>query len=169
MRATRAPASDLGESFLNLTFLTPVGVLLALACVLPLGAFYVVRRRARRTRAAMDLPEPSLRSYGPPLGAIVLVGCLLGLAASQPVLELRDTVRVRTDAEALLVIDTSKSMLARRGRDGATRLARAKADALVVRNALPTLRVGLASVTDRTLPYLFPSADENVFRTTLAQ
>lgn len=154
---------------MTLTFLTPLAALLALVCGLPLVAFHAVRRRARRTRAAIDLPEPSVRSYGPPLGAIVLVGCLLGLAASQPVLELRDTVRLRTDAEALLVIDTTKSMLARPGAGRASRLARAKADALVLRNALPTVRVGLASVTDRTLPYLFPSADENVFRTTLAQ
>jgi hypothetical protein len=59
-------------------------------------------------------------------------------------------------------------MLARTGPGSATRIARAKADAAVLRDVLPTVPVGLASVTDRTLPYLFPSPDENSFRRTLA-
>jgi len=36
-----------------------------------------------------------------------------------------------------------------------------------VRNAIPGVPAGLASVTDRTLPHLFPSADEDLFRATL--
>jgi hypothetical protein len=153
----------------HLVFLTPLASVLALGCVVPLLALYLVRALGRRTRAVIGLPDPWARSYVGPVAAIVLVGCLLGLAASQPVLEFRETVRVRTDAEAIFVLDTSKSMLARKGPGAATRLERAKEDALRLRTELPTIPVGLASVTDRTLPYLFPSSNENVFRTTLAQ
>jgi hypothetical protein len=153
----------------HLVFLTPLAALLAFACVVPLAGLYLVREHGRRTRGRIGLPEPPASSYLLPVAALVLVGVLLGLAASQPVLELRETTRVRTDAEALFVLDTSRSMLARGGPDGATRLARAKVDAERLRAGLPTVPVGLASVTDRTLPYLFPSPNENVFRTTLAQ
>ena len=152
---------------MSITFLSPAAALLALACVVPLVAFVLVRRRGRRTRAAVGLPDPSRRAYAAPVASIVVVGGLLGLAASQPVIELQETIRMRTDAEALFVVDTTKSMLARKGPGSATRLGRAKADAAILRDAIPTVPVGLASVTDRTLPYLFPSPDENSFRRTL--
>lgn len=154
---------------MHLVFLTPLAALVALVAVVPLAALYFVRKRGSRTRAAIGLDDPSSRTYVLPVAAIVLIGLLLGLAASQPVLQFRETVRVRTDAEALFVLDTSKSMLARRRPGGATRLERAKTDALRMRNALPTIPSGLASITDRTLPYLFPSSNENVFRATLSQ
>jgi hypothetical protein len=152
----------------SVTFLSPLAALVALVCVVPLVAFVVVRRRGRRARSAVGLPDPPGRAYAAPVASIVLVGCFLGLAAAQPVVVLHETIRMRTDAEALFVLDTSRSMLARRGPGSATRLARAKADAAVLRDAIPTVPVGLASVTDRTLPYLFPSPDENSFRRTLA-
>ncbi len=154
---------------MHLVFLTPIAALVALVAIAPLVAFSFVRKRGIRTRAALGLDDPPKRAYVLPVAAIVLIGVLVGLAASQPVLQFREHVRVRTDAEAIFVLDTSKSMLARKRPDGATRLERAKEDALRLRNALPSIPVGLASVTDRTLPYLFPSSNENVFRATLAQ
>lgn len=154
---------------MRLVFLTPVAALVALVAIVPLVAFYLVRKHGGRTRQVLGLDDPSKRAYVLPVASIVLIGILLGLAASQPVLQFREQIRVRTDAEALFVVDTTKSMLARRHPGGATRLERAKEDALRLRNALPSIPVGLASVTDRTLPYLFPSSNENVFRTTLAQ
>ena len=154
---------------MSVTFLSPLAALVALVVAVPLVVFLEMRRRGHRTRAAVDLPDPSRRWYLGIGSAIVLVGALLGLAASQPVLQVRETVRERTDAEAFFVIDITQSMLARSTPDASTRLARAKTDALVLRDAVPELPVGIASVTDRTLPYLFPSPDETVFRTTLAQ
>lgn len=154
---------------MRLVFLTPVAALVALVAIVPLVAFYFVRKRGERTRALVGLDDPPKRAYVLPVTAIALIGLLLGLAASQPVLQFREKVRVRTDAEALFVVDTTKSMLARTRPGGATRLERAKQDALRLRNALPSIPVGLASVTDRTLPYLFPSSNENAFRATLAQ
>ena len=154
---------------MSLTFLSPLAALLALVAVVPLAAFYAVRARGRRTRAAVGLPEPARRAYAPPFAAILVAGGLLGLAASQPVVEYQQTQRVRTDAEALVVIDTSRSMLARKRPDGPTRIERAKVVAAQLRDAIPTIPVGIASLTDRTLPHLFPSPDEDAFRMTLAQ
>ena len=85
----------------------------------------------------------------------------------QPVLSLDESRRVRTDAEALVVLDTTRSMLASSTPRSASRLARAKVVAAAVHEVLPTVPVGLASLTDRTLPHLFPSADGDVFRATL--
>ena len=36
-----------------------------------------------------------------------------------------------------------------------------------IRRALPEVRVGIASLTDRVLPHLFPSTDEGVFEATI--
>jgi hypothetical protein len=151
----------------SLSFLTPLGALLALVCLIPLAALARIRWRARRTRRAIRLPEPLLRSYVAPVGAIVSAAGLLGLAAAQPVLERSTTYRVRTDAEVFFVLDTTRSMLARASPGAAPRIERAKDVAETLRNAIPGVPAGVASVTDRTLPHLFPSADEDVFRATL--
>jgi hypothetical protein len=66
-----------------------------------------------------------------------------------------------------MVMDISRSMLAQSSVDSPTRIERAKAAAARIRSELPGVPVGLASVTNRVLPHLFPSADEEVFRATL--
>ena len=162
MRGVRRP-------LVSITFLSPAASLVVFVCLVPLAMLYLMRRRGRRTRTAIGLPETSRRVYIAPVAAIVSIGCLLGLAASQPVIQFQRKIVMRTDAEAMIVIDTTKSMLARSNPESATRLERAKADALTLRSAVPTLPVGLASLTDRTLPHLFPSPNENDFRATLAQ
>lgn len=145
----------------------PLGALLALACLIPLAALTHIRSRARRSRRTMGLEEPQFRSYLVPIAAVVSAAGLLGLAAAQPVLERSTTHRVRTDAEVFFVLDTSRSMLASTSPAAPSRIQRAKAAAEAVRKAIPGVPAGLASVTDRTLPHLFPSADEDVFRATL--
>jgi hypothetical protein len=150
-----------------LTFLSPAAALIFVGCCLPLVALHRVRSKGRRTRLALALPEPRRRWYVLPIAALVTAATLVGLAAAQPVVQFDRTTRVRTDAEAIIAIDTTRSMLARQGRRGPTRLARAKAAALELRQAIPTVPVGIASMTDRTLPYLFPSPDEDPFRATL--
>jgi uncharacterized protein (DUF58 family) len=97
----------------------------------------------------------------------LLTAALLGLAAAQPVLARETRLHVRTDAEVFVALDVSRSMLARRTQNGPTRLDRARALALHLRSELPGIRVGVASITDRILPHLFPTADADVFRTTL--
>jgi hypothetical protein len=102
-----------------------------------------------------------------PIAAMALAAALLGLAAAQPVLARETRLHVRTDAEVFVALDVSRSMLARQARTGPTRLARARTLAVRLRDEFPGVRVGVASITDRVLPHLFPTPDDDVFRTTL--
>ena len=152
---------------IELTFLTPLGALACLAAVLPLAALVVARARAARAAAAIELPA---RRFG--IGrALLLAGacCAFGLAAAQPVLHRDNSRRERTDVQALFIVDVSRSMLASSGPDGATRLERARAAATELRAAIPQVPAGLAGLTDRTLPYLFPTLDARTFATTLRE
>jgi hypothetical protein len=92
---------------------------------------------------------------------------LLGLAATQPIVEQTRTFEVRTDAEAFVVIDVSRSMLAQSDAGSTTRFVRAKRVASELRTALDGIPVGIASLTDRVLPHLFPNTDADVFEATL--
>jgi hypothetical protein len=151
----------------TLEFLTPPGGLIALVVLVPLAALFLVSRRAARVRRALALPGLPARLRLVPVVAILAVAGLLGLAAAQPLLERTTTSRVRSDAEVLMVIDISRSMLARESLGDPSRLERAKVAAADLRASLPGVPVGIASLTNRVLPHLFPSADGNVFRTTL--
>jgi hypothetical protein len=155
---------------LSLEFLTPRGALLALAVLIPLAAFLGVSRRATRVRSALGIPAPPESTTRiVPLAAVVSVGALLGLAAAQPLVERTSDRKVRSDAEAYVVLDVSRSMLARQGLRGTMRIERAKSEAERLRASLPDVRVGVASLTNRVLPHLFPSADADVFRATLTK
>ena len=148
-------------------FLSPLGALLALGVIVPLLALVGARRRANRVRTVVGLVGPPRRGLLVPLAALVLAGAFLGVAAAQPVLERTSTRHVRTDAEVFFVVDVSRSMLARSGSGSTPRLARAKSAASELRHELSDLPVGLASLTDRVLPHLFPSSDVDVFDATL--
>jgi len=148
-------------------FLTPVAGLVALLCLLPLTAFLRARALARRKRSAVGLAEPRRRAFLLPLAAVLAAAASLGLAAMQPVVSFEETRRIRTDAEAFVVVDTTRSMLASQAPGSPSRIARAKIVATAVQTALPSVPVGLGSLTDRTLPHLFPSADGEVFQATL--
>jgi len=76
---------------------------------------------------------------------------------------------VRTDAAAFVVVDTSRSMLAAPAPGSATRLERARRVALAVRKELGDVPVGIASLSDRVLPHLFPSPDRKAFARTLGR
>jgi hypothetical protein len=153
----------------QLSVLTPEAAAVALVVLVPLLAFRRMRGIGRGTRRALGLSEPPRRAFVVPAVALVVLAALLGSAAAQPVVSTTRTARVRTDAEAIFALDTSRSMLASGSAGSPTRIERAKTDALALRRAIPSVPVGLASVTDRTLPHLFPTADERVFRTTLQE
>ena len=74
------------------------------------------------------LPETKFGWIGLSLGAVALaaVPVLLGIAAAQPVLETTHVVPERTDVEAYVVIDVSRSMLAAAGPGEPTRFERAQ-------------------------------------------
>jgi hypothetical protein len=150
-------------------FLTPRGALFALLALVPLGSLALVALRARRIRHALGLPAPRRRRLAAPAAALVLVPALLALAAAQPVVSRATTVKQRLGAQAFFVLDTSGSMDASAGVAAPTRIARAKALALRLRDALPGVPIGLASLTDRLLPHLMPTADTRVFDAALAQ
>jgi prepilin signal peptidase PulO-like enzyme (type II secretory pathway) len=154
---------------MEVSFLTPLAGLLALGALVTLAAFLVLELRARRVRVALGLAEPSLRSRLPLALSLAALPVLLGAAAAQPVLESTKTRRARGDAEALFVLDTSRSMLASARPSAPRRFERARSLALEVRQALPDVPVGLASLTNRLLPHLFPSADIPTFAATLTR
>ena len=154
---------------MDLSFLSPLGALAALAVALPLGGLVLFERRARTLRARLRLPEPPPRVHAPIAGALVTLALLLALAATQPVLAQTKPRQVRSDAQAYVVFDVSQSMQASLGPREPTRLERAKQLALAVRRKLPHVPFGVVSFTDHALPHLFPTADASVFASVLRE
>jgi hypothetical protein len=152
----------------GLTFLTPIGLVVAAGALLTLGALAVHEWRAARIRRELGLEGPTLRARIPTVAALCLVPILLGLAVAQPVVRSSRVEHLRTDAEVLYVFDTSGSMAAGpRGRPA--RLDQALADAAKIHQRLGEFRSGVATMTDRVLPNLFPTANGQVFTATLEQ
>ena len=146
-----------------MTFVSPLGALVALAVLAPLTAFLIAERNRERVLRVLRLPDSSAASRWTIVTALVTIAALLGAAAAQPTLVNRSAREVRSDAAAFFVIDTSRSMLASTGAGEPTRFERAKKFALQLRNQLPDIRVGLATFTDRVLPTIFPTADRRAF------
>ncbi len=151
----------------ELRLLTPHALLFALTALLPLAVYALRERRARRVRAVLDLEEPSLRSRLPLVAALAAVPALLALAAAQPVVDQTRSRSERTDAEAFYVIDISRSMLAAADPEAQTRFLRAADAAIRLRDAIPEVPVGIASLTDRLLPHALPTTDARVFAQTM--
>lgn len=152
---------------MEIEFLTPFAALFALTALAPLAVFLVRRRHARRIRASLRLDEPARRSWLP--FAVTLAACpiLLGLAAAQPVVAQTRSLPERTDAQVFVVIDISRSMLAAAGPDAPTRFERAQEIAVDLRDRLPEVPIGIASMTTGMLPHLFPTTDRRVYVETL--
>jgi hypothetical protein len=148
-----------------MTFLTPLGALATLAALLPLAAWITGRRHAAGVASALGL-RPSARRNTVQIAAAAAAIALLGLAAAQPALTHRPGTRMRTDAEALFVFDTSRSMAASASPASPTRLDRAVAAAVRLRSEIGDVRSGIATLTDRTLPNLLPVADVASFDST---
>jgi hypothetical protein len=151
----------------SLVFLTPWAALVALVAVVPLAALAVALRRERHARRVLRLEEPPGRpGLWTALGVLAALA-LLGVAAAQPALRSTTGQQVRTDAEAVYVIDTSRSMLARSSPRGRTRIERARAAAVQLRRRLSDVPSGIATLTDRVLPDLLPQTGNDVFERTV--
>jgi hypothetical protein len=151
----------------DVSFVTPEAGLVGVGILLALLAFVAGERRADRARSVLRLrPRPRLSLVSDGV-ALVLFGALISVAAAQPVVSSIDTSKGRADAEVVMVVDITRSMLAQSGRSGATRLERARALAKDMRLRLPDVKVGIASLTDRVLPHLFPSLSPHAFSTTI--
>jgi hypothetical protein len=153
----------------GISFLTPLDALFALAAVLPLAALLATERRSGRIRAALRLPAPRKLAVLPVAVALIALTSLVAVAAAQPIVVRQRLVSERADAQAFFVFDTSLSMEAAQGPGRPTRLARSKQLALRLRATIPDVPVGIASMTDRTLPNLMPTTDVALFVRTLTQ
>jgi hypothetical protein len=151
----------------QLSLLTPAGLAVAVVVLVPLVALALSELRARRVRRALGLAAPRRTATMLLALAFVVAGILVGAAAAQPVLERGTTRHERTDVNAYVVVDSTRSMLAAASPRSANRIARARLIATELRAAVPELRVGVASLTDRVLPHLFPSLAEDVYAATL--
>jgi hypothetical protein len=151
----------------SVVFLTPAGALLALGAVLPLAMLHAVRRRARRVRDDLGLVQSPARGLLGAIAAVIAMGLFLGAASAQPIVERTSTTTARDDVEVFVVLDVSRSMLAQEDKGSPMRIERAKRIALSLRRSLPEMPLGIASLTDRVLPHLFPSLDQGVFAATL--
>jgi hypothetical protein len=146
-----------------MTFLSPLGALVALAVVLPLGAYALLELRSRRVSERIGLTLPPLRSrFGIP-AALAVVAAFLGIAAAQPVISGTRSHTGRSDAQVYVLFDVSRSMLARSSAGAPDRLQRAKQLALKLRHGVSDIPFGVVSLTDRVLPHLFPTLDPNVY------
>ena len=145
---------------MDVRFLTPLGALVGLAVLVPLAATALRERKLGPVRSALRLEPP--RRTGGAVAAVVLFA-FLAAAAAQPVLVRQEAVYARTDAEAFVLVDVSRSMLASETAAGPTRFERAVSLALGLRRELADVPTGVASMTDRPLPHLFPTADAGAF------
>ena len=148
-------------------FEDPWAALVALVALGPLATAALTAGRSRNAARQLGLAPAG---GGSVVGAVTAVGvcALLALAAAQPVLE-GEGRRVRPDVEVVFVVDVSRSMLASTAPGARTRLDRAKAVVRRLGRAVPDVRVGVAGLTDRVLPYSFPTADRGVFAEVLAR
>ncbi len=153
----------------GVSFLTPADALFVLAAALPLGALFLTERRAERIRRLLSLGTIGRRALIPVSIALLLLPALVAVAAAQPVVVRERLVSERADAQAFFLLDTSLSMDAQTSPSRLTRLARAKQLALRLQQTLEDVPVGLASMTDRSLPNLMPTTDRTLFRRTLEQ
>jgi hypothetical protein len=148
-------------------FLSPAGALVALAVALPLAATALLERRARVVRGVLGLAEPGGRSWVVPAAAAGAVAVLAGAAAAQPAVTRTTSQPVRGDVEAFFLLDTSRSMLAAAAPGAPARIDRAKELAVELRDAVADVPAGIASLTDRPLPHLYPTPDADVFEQTM--
>ena len=133
---------------------------------MPLVAFVRSEQRAARVRELLRLAPPG-GSQRTTVAAIAVLAVLVGIGAAQPVLEETTQLASRSDAQAFLILDTSRSMLAATEPGEETRFERARDAALRFRKGLAEVPFGLASLTDRVLPLVFPTADHDTFEATL--
>lgn len=147
----------------SLTFVQPVAALVALAGLVPIAVALARLRTGRRVRHALDLPEPPLQVLARRPIALACLFSLLGVAAARPTLRLQHERTARTDVEVVVALDSSRSMLAASAPGQPERWQRAEAFARRLRSDLPGVPMGLSSLTNRVLPYLFPTSDPRTF------
>ena len=151
---------------MSLSFVTPLGALIALVGLIPLAVLLIEESRLEVLCKRLGLRPPTWRPSVEVGVALTVLVAVLALGLAQPVVASHTTREGRADAEAFFVFDVSRSMGAR-SPDSPTRFDQARRDAKELRARLGNLPVGIASLTDRVLPHLFPSVSVNAFNATL--
>lgn len=151
---------------MSVTFVTPFGALIALVGLVPATVLMLAERRLIALCVRLGLRPPSSRPSLEVGIALLALVAVLALALAQPVVATHTKKKGRADAESFFVFDVSRSMGAR-SLNSPDRLHQARRDAKELRAELPNLPVGVASLTDRVLPHLFPSVSVNAFNATL--
>jgi hypothetical protein len=150
-----------------MTFATPWYALLGLAGLVPLALAWQRLRAGDALRAELGLAAPRRTQRFARLVVLAALFALLAAAAAQPAIRSQQERVARSDAQLLLVLDNSRSMLASKGPAGPSRAARALAFARRLHAALPDVPVGVGSLTNRVLPYLFATSQEHAFELAL--
>jgi hypothetical protein len=148
---------------MSVHLLTPAAAFVALVGLVPLAFVLAVDRRNGRARSILGLREPPPRERLTLPVSVALTAVVLGLAAAHPVFRTEQPRVARLDAEALIAVDTSRSMRASPTSRSPTRLDRARRIAQEIRAALPEVPTGLGTFTDRPLPLLLPTPDRDAF------
>ena len=154
---------------MRLAFGEPLAALAALAGIVPITVALFRIGTARRVRRELRLPEPAWFTRLARPAALACLFVLLGLAAARPSLRIEHSRTARTDVQVMLALDSSRSMLAASAADQPARWQRAQAFARRLRAAIPSVPMGLSSLTNRLLPYLFPTSDRGAFDLVLDQ
>lgn len=152
----------------SVVFLTPAGALVGLAFFLPLGALVWRERRGFQARRHLGLQRPNLATLVARPLALAVLGAVVAAAAAQPAIRTSASVPMRADAEIYLTFDVTRSMLARRSLDGPVRLERARVIAREIHGGLLDVPTGVATLTNRMMPLLFPTGDERGVSAVLA-
>jgi len=130
-----------------------------LAFAAPLVALALREQAQARVRSTLELRRPGpARMLVRALGLLAL-GVLVAATAAQPAFRVTDSTPVRSDAELYLTFDVSRSMLATGSPGGVTRLERARVLAGDAHAALADIPTGVATLTNRMMPLLFPTGD----------
>lgn len=149
------------------SFLTPWAAVVGAVALVGVGTLLASERRSRRLCAVLGLEPRPVGTLGLEVGALAAVGLLLGLGAAQPVVSTVQATQGRTDVEAIAVLDISRSMLAKPSRSAPARIDRARSFAKELRSGLLEVPTGVASLTDRLLPHLFPTLSATAFTATV--
>lgn len=153
---------------MSITFAAPLAALAGLAGLVPLAVALLRERPAAALRHELGLTAPPLRTRLVRPVALACAFALLGLAVARPSIQTQEQRLLRADAQLFVVVDNSRSMLAAAAVHRAPRYRRALLFARRLQAALPQLEAGVGSLSNRLLPYLFPTADTGAFDAVVA-
>jgi hypothetical protein len=153
----------------SVSLVAPYGLLACLLAVVPVAVLTLAFRRQRRVSKALGLEPARGRRAGRAAGLPAVACLLLGIAIAQPAVTTAAERSARTSSEVVFIADVSRSMTASRGEGKPIRLDHARSVISALRASVPDVPAGLSGLTDRVLPYAFPTLDKETFSETLAR